>query len=76
MTDGGDDDDMALGGSNNTDGGHLAMSLLCCRVLDLDLKPSIHAVSSGFTSSEERKKKQFRPCRLTEQMFSPLPSLP
>lgn len=56
MTDGDDDDDddMALGGSNNTDGRHLAKSLLYCGVLDLDLKPSIHAVSLGFTSSEKK----------------------
>lgn len=53
LTDG-DDGDMALGGSNNTDGGHLAASLPRRRVLDLDLKPCIHAESSGFTSSEEK----------------------
>lgn len=58
----------------HTDGGHLAISLAHCSVLDLELKPDIHAVSSGITSSEWKRETP-GPLALTEQMFSPPPSL-
>lgn len=45
----------------HTDGGHLAISLARCGVLDLEPKPDIRAASSGIASSEGRKKKELAP---------------
>lgn len=52
----------------HTDGGHLAISLARCSVVDLETKPDIRAVSSGTASSEGRGEREERKKALAPQI--------